>query len=144
MMILEPLGLQNFIGVRQAESFPVKRQVTFAKAAGSIETLEGTVRHDAGDAILTGDLGERWPIQRSVFEARYQPADGQAMGTDGSYHKSPRKILALQARGPTRVNLSDGRGVLVGSAGDWIVDHSNGDMAIVAADVFALTYRLLD
>jgi hypothetical protein len=106
--------------------------------------MEGKVCHDAGDAIITGDLGERWPVQRSVFEARYQAADGQAMGTDGRYYKSPRQILALQASGPTRVDLSEGRGVLLGDTGDWIVDHGGGDMAIVAADVFALTYRLLD
>ncbi len=143
-MLVSSAGLKSVPLARRAESLPINRHVVFAKTAGSTKTLEGAVRHDAGDAIMTGDLGERWPIQRSVFEARYQSADGQAMGTDGRYYKSPRQILALQASGPTCVDLSHGRGVLMGGAGDWIVDHGGDDMAIVAADVFARTYRLLD
>ena len=143
-MLVCSAGLKSVPLARRAESLPISRHVVFAKTTGSIETMEGSVRHDAGDAIMTGDLGERWPIQRSVFEARYQPADGQAMGEDGRYYKSPRQIFALQASAPIRVDLGQDRGVLLGDAGDWIVDHGGGDMAIVAADVFPRTYRLLD
>lgn len=40
-----------------------------------IHTLEGTMRADLGDWIITGVKGERYPCKPDVFEATYEPVD---------------------------------------------------------------------
>jgi hypothetical protein len=52
--------------------------------------------------------------------------------------------MALHLDEPKRVDLSGGRGILVGGSGDWVVDYGKGDMAVVVGDTFAATYALLD
>lgn len=144
IVALQSEGLRAVIGTRRARSLPVERSVVFAKEPGSIETAEGTVRHDTGDAIVTGEAGERWPISRKSFKELYEPSAGQSMGKNGLYRKVQRQVLALQAADRTRVDLSRGRGVLLGGAGDWVVDYGDGDMAVVSGEVFARTYQLID
>ncbi len=39
-----------------------------------IPTLEGTVRADSGDWIVTGIKGERYPCKPDIFEATYEAA----------------------------------------------------------------------
>jgi len=39
-----------------------------------IKTLEGTMRADLGDWIITGVAGERYPCKPAIFEATYEPA----------------------------------------------------------------------
>ena len=39
-----------------------------------IETLEGEMRGDLGDWIITGVKGERYPCKPDIFEATYDPA----------------------------------------------------------------------
>lgn len=38
-----------------------------------IETLEGTMRADPGDWIITGVKGERYPCKPDIFEQTYEP-----------------------------------------------------------------------
>lgn len=144
IVALQTEGLRAVMGARRAQSLPVERSVVIAKQPGSIETSEGTVRHDAGDAIVTGEAGECWPIARTRFEELYEPAAGQRMGEDGLYRKVPRQVLVLRAADLTRLDLNQGRGVLLGQAGDWVLDYGAGDMAVVSGDVFARTYQLMD
>lgn len=144
IVALQSDGLRAVTGTRRAQSLPVERSVVFTKEPGSIETAEGTVRHDTGDAIVIGEAGERWPISRRSFEELYEPAAGQSTAEDGLYRKVQRQVLALQAADRTRVDLSHGRGVLLGGAGDWVVDYGDGDMAVVSGEVFARTYQLMD
>lgn len=40
-----------------------------------IETLEGTMRADVGDWIVTGINGERYPVKPDIFEKTYQALD---------------------------------------------------------------------
>jgi hypothetical protein len=40
-----------------------------------IETLEGTMRADVGDYIITGVKGERYPCKPDIFEATYEAVD---------------------------------------------------------------------
>lgn len=40
-----------------------------------IVTLEGTMRADPGDWIITGVKGERYPCKPDIFEATYEPAE---------------------------------------------------------------------
>lgn len=38
----------------------------------TIETLEGTMRADVGDYIITGVQGERYPCKADIFKATYE------------------------------------------------------------------------
>lgn len=40
-----------------------------------ILTLEGTMRADVGDYIITGVKGERYPCKPDIFHATYEPAE---------------------------------------------------------------------
>lgn len=42
--------------------------------AREINTLEGTMRADVGDYIITGVKGERYPCKPDIFLATYDPA----------------------------------------------------------------------
>ena len=39
-----------------------------------IKTLEGEMRGDLGDWIITGVKGERYPCKPDIFQATYEPA----------------------------------------------------------------------
>lgn len=40
-----------------------------------IETLEGTMRADKGDWIVTGINGEQYPVKPDIFEKTYEAID---------------------------------------------------------------------
>ncbi len=42
-----------------------------------IVTLEGTMRADVGDYIITGVQGERYPCKPGIFLATYEPVHEQ-------------------------------------------------------------------
>ena len=42
-----------------------------------IETLEGAMRGEVGDFIITGVKGERYPCKADIFAMTYEPADGE-------------------------------------------------------------------
>lgn len=37
-----------------------------------IETLEGKMKANVGDWIITGVDGEQWPVKKSIFEKTYK------------------------------------------------------------------------
>ena len=119
-------------------------EVRFAVAAGTLATLEGEVRYAAGDALVARSETDRWPIPRATFDSRYRPADAQPQGHDGRYLAQPVPVQARRLDASLDVALPGGRGTLRGAAGDWLVTHADGDLGIVAADVFAATYELID
>ena len=48
---------------------------------GNVETLEGPLRVSPGDWIIKGVQGEFYPCKHDIFEATYEPAEGEADGT---------------------------------------------------------------
>ncbi len=40
-----------------------------------IETLEGTMKADPGDWIITGVNGEQYPCKPDIFEKTYEPVE---------------------------------------------------------------------
>lgn len=120
---------------------PMNVEVAFARADGVLDTLEGPVRYQAGDALLTGSANERWPVQRAVFDTRYGVAQaGMPPGTDGSYRKVLLAVLALQIEAAFTLRLRDGQ-LLHGQPGDWLVEYAPGDQAVVANAIFHNTYQ---
>lgn len=144
MLALSVSGLQNLAGTVIAEPLPLERNVEIATSPGSLETLEGTVRYSAGDAILTGEQGERWPVDKRAFDRLYEHVVVEPGSPTVKYRKRLGTVLALQLAEQSRVDLSGGRGTLFGSSGDWIVDYGNGDMSVVSGEVFANTYRIIN
>lgn len=136
-------GISRMPGVVRARSRSIERSVSFATSDGVHTTPEGPVRYQAGDAIVTGEIGETWPVSRGVFAASYGPVGDVVMGQPGRYLKQPKDVLAVQIRSQGRIDLSDGRGLHTGKKGDWIVDYGNNDLAIVSDAVFERTYEVL-
>lgn len=137
-------GLENVPGALRAQNIPVVRDVTFVSQPGSHQTPEGSVLYEAGDALVTGENGDCWPITRAVFEKLYAPINGSILGQNGRYEKPARHVLALPLEESTRVDMSGGRGLLLGTSGDWIVDYGSGDMAIVAGATFSQLYQITE
>jgi hypothetical protein len=127
---------------RAAERLPVRVKVHFAAADGTCRTLEGAVRYKAGDALIEGAHGDRWPVPREVFRQRYALEAGASQMADGWYTKLPATVMALQLSEPVEIVLSDERGVLTGKPGDWVIERAPGKLAIVAGALFAKTYRI--
>lgn len=129
--------------VREACKLPVPVGVRFAAAPGVCDTLEGPVSFAAGDPVLTGARGEHWTMQRARFDRTYEPLPGTRSGENGDYRKRPATVHAVRLQGPTDIALAGGSGVLHGGIDDWLVQYGPGEFGIVAATIFAETYRLL-
>jgi hypothetical protein len=105
-----------------------------------MSTLEGPVAYAAGDALLTGEHNEQWPVRRNSFETAYQARAPLHMGQDGMYLKRPQLVEARQLIRAQDVTLTEERGVLHGRPGDWLVQDEAGSQWIVEAKIFAATY----
>lgn len=116
--------------------------VHFAEHAQTVETLEGPVSCQAGDAILTGIQGEQWPVPAAAFPNKYRPADDQQLGQPGRYVKQLARVRAVQLKSTQEIQLPGNRGTLQGKAGDWCVWYGPDDAAIVARDIFCESYEL--
>jgi hypothetical protein len=122
---------------------PLPVEVEFASGPGVLETREGPVSYEAGDALMTGFAGERWPIRRAHFEQTYEPLAPLEMGQDGRYLKKPMVISARQADADEHVVLQGGQGTLRATRGDWIVESGDGQRWVVENGIFHQTYRML-
>jgi hypothetical protein len=104
-----------------------------AQQSGTVDTLEGPVRYEAGHYIMTGPKGEKYPISPEKFHAM---KDDNGDGTC-----TPKKI-------PKVAKLADHDGVIHTSWGDlnytngndYIVRHGPGDYGAVKKDIFNQTY----
>jgi len=117
--------------------------VRFAGETCTVETPEGVVHAQPGDAILETDEGERWRVSLKHFPHKYRPVPPTTAGCAGGYESLPIKVLALQMHTPFGVVLADGVSRLAGRAGDWLVDYGDGSLGIVAGPVFARSYDII-
>lgn len=109
-----------------------------------LETLEGPIAFEVGDALMTGIKGERWPIRLPRFEEIYAPVPPTRMGENGRYLKKPMPVSARQTKIDEIVNLGGDRGVLQAKAGDWILTADDGRQWVVANDIFLATYQPIE
>ena len=135
-----PADLGGQPQARHVRKRPVEVTVEFASAEQMVQTLEGPVPALPGDAIITGLSGERWPVGRVRFDAKYDPVPPVQRGQSGRYSPRPLPVLALQMAAPFEVHTSRGA-VLQGRAGDWLLDYGDGSRGVVAADIFDRTYE---
>ncbi len=120
---------------------PIPVRVTFATAGGTCQTLEGNVRYQAGDAILTGTRGEQWPVRRDFFLAGYQAIPPTKPGADGLYRKCPTPVHALRLKRPLAVPVGWQDDPLQGHPGDWLLRYDDGSHGIVQDAIFRETYE---
>ena len=120
---------------------PIPVKVSFALAGGEMKTLEGLVRFQKGDALMTGSVGEHWPISRATFKATYEPYRDFQMGLDGMYVKKFMRVNARQVDHASTIDLSQQSGALAAGVGDWIVTDPSGKQWVVANQIFCLTYE---
>lgn len=112
---------------------PAKERYEIATEPGTIETLEGPVKYEAGHYIMTGPKGEQYPITPEKFHSMKDDL--------GNGVCSPKKIVKL-------AKLADHNGVIHTSWGDlnyttgndYIVKHGPNDYGAVKKDIFAQTY----
>lgn len=61
--------------VKEFVKKPVKVKAYQTNKVQLIETLEGTMRADKGDWIVTGINGEQYPVKPDIFEKTYEAID---------------------------------------------------------------------
>ena len=122
---------------------PIPVYVEFAESSGVLETLEGVVSYQRGDALMIGIKGERWPITRERFEETYYSSDPNLLlGSSGFYLKKPVLVDAFQVDAPCAIHLLNGSGILHANRGDWILHSADGHRWVVADDIFKVSYQL--
>jgi hypothetical protein len=115
----------------------------FARREVKVRTPEGTVHAAAGDAILTGSMGERWCMPAERFSQKYVPVPPTVAGRPGRYSSLPLEIAAVPMQEKFEVILLDGVSRLHGHRGDWLVDYGDGSLGVVAQRIFAATYDII-
>ena len=142
---------------------PIVVRVEFADADGAMETLEGRVSYRAGDALLAGTRGDRWPVAAARFFEDYEPSADESVGgpephdaDDAAraaptpragvhrYTKKPRFVRArrMPEQFVVRVGVAGER--LRGGPGDWLVQYREGEYGVVSAGPFAETYSIVE
>lgn len=119
-------------------------QVMFAKTPGELVSLEGPNKYQTGDALITGCTGDRWSVDRHRFDAKYQPVSPTLDGQDGAYTAKPVPVLAKQINEPFTAARSDGRDVLRGDAGDWLMQYGPGDYGVCGKSRFERVYQQVE
>jgi PGDYG protein len=119
-------------------------QVQFADRTSTVQTPEGAVQAQPGDAILTGIAGERWRVSHRHFANKYRPAADTRAGEPGTYLSLRNRILALRMNEPFEVLLADGVSRLNGRPGDWLVDYGDGSLGVISDAIFQVTYEIPD
>lgn len=127
-----------------AVSRPVPVEVRFASEAGTIETREGPVDHDAGSAIVRGVEGEHWPLGVDRFGTLYEPMPGTTLGKDGTYRKKPARVYAKRIlAAPFCVKVGTPQQTITGHPGDWLIQYSRLKRSIISDSVFRLSYEVV-
>ena len=109
---------------------PVKHEV--AKKAGTTETLEGPMRHEAGHHIMTGPKGERYPISHEKFSDMY---DDKGDGTG-----VPKKVIKRIRAATEEGDIETSWGKMHYKPGHMIVRHKTGDYGVVDPEIFKQSY----
>jgi hypothetical protein len=119
---------------------PIPVPVRFATADGVCDTPEGAVRFRAGDAILTGVRGERWPVRRDEFLSTYEPIAPTRSGSDGSYRKVLAIAHALRLDEPCAVSVNWQDSALQGRPGNWLLQYADGSYGVIQDAIFRESY----
>jgi hypothetical protein len=140
MLKLEEIDLRQ----DPAASVFVKHEtvsVVFADADGELISREGPNRYRKGDALIVGSTGDRWSVDRTRFEQKYEALPPIRMGEDGAYRAQPVPVLARQIGEAFCIARRAGGDVLQALAGDWVLQYAPGDYGVVEEARFKRVYR---
>lgn len=70
--VMEELGMEYVKKPIAVEAYQTKKEVI-------IHTLEGDMKANVGDWILTGVDGEQWPVKDEIFKKTYEVADATSV-----------------------------------------------------------------
>lgn len=140
--ILKSIDLRNDDKAQTAQKRPVPVTVRFATSDGKLATREGWVRYVQGDALLTGQAGDSWPVARDTFLDRYHAEPGTRHGEDGTYVKRPLSVMVRRLEAPVSVVVGRSGDPIEGLPGDWLVQYAPGEHGIVGQGIFGTTYVL--
>lgn len=124
-----------------AQKKPLKREVEIAPTDGVCKTLEGEVSYRSGDAIMTGEQGEQWPIQADKFAEKYRPAEGTSPGESGTYEAKPSNVLVMKLDTEMDVPVGWQDDPLKGKPGDYLVQYGPGDHGVIQSEIFQASYE---
>ena len=119
----------------ETAKLPIPLEFRYAEADETIETKEGSVGANAGDAIMTGTEGEQWPIPAESFAKTYDDLG------DGTAAKKNIPVFAKEMPEPFKVKVSWSDDLLRGEAGDFLVQYGPGDYGVVGREIFGKTYK---
>ena len=140
-VLTETIGLDDAPDLSQdPEGFetaklPIPLEFRYAETDETIETKEGSVGAQAGDAIMTGTEGEEWPIPAEKFAETYDDLG------DGTAAKKNIPVFAKEMAEPFQVKVSWSDDLLQGEAGDYLVQYGVGDYGVVGREIFGKTYK---
>lgn len=120
-----------------AKNSTAREKFEIAAEPGTIETLEGPIRYEAGAYIMTGPKGEQYPITPQRF-AELKKDNGDGTATPIAIPK-----IAKIADHSGTVNTSWGEPMHYNPGEDIIVRHGPNDYGVVKKDIFAQTYKRL-
>jgi len=116
---------------------PAIEKYEIAKYPGTVDTLEGQIHFDAGNYIMTGPKGERYPISPEKFKNLKDD-----LGHGKCKPKKISKIAKLADHDGSVVLQYNGQKLNYTAGNDYIVQHGPGDYGVVKKDIFAQTYAL--
>jgi len=119
---------------------PILVRVEFATADGVCETLEGPVRYRAGDAILTGIKGERWPVKPDTFFSSYEAVAPTKSAEGGNYRKAPSVAYACRVDRAQDVPVGWQDDPLHARPGDWLLQYPDGSYGVMQDSIFRDSY----
>lgn len=113
---------------------PVRIQAYKLISDELIETLEGLEQARAGDWVITGIRGEKYPIAEDRLFAKYKRI------SQNEFEKIPVQVRARQT--DCSVDLPSSWGVMHADVADWIVtDLDTGDKRVVSGKLFEDLYE---
>ena len=119
----------------QTAKKPIPLDFRYAEQTEVVQTKEGPVNANPGDAIMTGTKGENWPIPAEKFKQTYDVL------SPGKAAKKNIPVFAKEMQEPFRVKVSWSADLLQGEAGDFLVQYGPGDYGVVGAEIFRETYK---
>jgi len=114
---------------------PIPLQFRYADDEETIQTKEGPVSAQKGDAIMTGTEREHWPIPAEKFEQTYNVLE------PGLAAKKDIPVFAKEMIEPFQVKVSWSDDLLRGEGGDYLVQYGPGDYGVVGREIFGRTYK---
>lgn len=73
--LFDDVPLPDGLVFASSQCHPPSRSFDYFKCG--IKTLEGFMEASVGDWIITGVKGERYPCRDDIFEATYEPVEGE-------------------------------------------------------------------